>query len=123
MPSSRPDDQSRSIRSQLILLPLRTHVLDRAADGVTQIVLTFDVVAPRWRIRIFEVGHENIRTRVQRVDDHLAVDGARNLYPPVEQIFGNRGDFPIGLADFGSLWQEIRQLPVVDSLLNRLPAG
>ena len=58
---------------------------------------------------------------VQRVDDHLAVDGAGDLHAPVLEIRGNFGHAPRRLADFGGFRRELRQLAGIQPLLAGLP--
>src|SRR5581483_5017252 len=48
------------------------------------------------------------RARVERVDHHLALDRARDLAAPVEQVGGSRRDAPLALADRARLRQEAR---------------
>src|SRR3546814_2726433 len=63
----------RSTRTDT-LLPYTT--LFRSGDRVAQVELALDQVVPGRRRRVLEVRHEDAGAAVQRVDDHLAVDGA-----------------------------------------------
>src|SRR5690606_22414385 len=57
-----------------------------------------------------EVGHEDLRARVERVDDHLAIDGAGDLDPTIQQVRRNGSDAPFRLSDLLRLGQEVGQL-------------
>ena len=72
---------------------------DRAADGVVEVVLAVDQVRPRGRGRVLEVGHEDRRAGVERVDDHLAVDRARDLDAAVEEEGRHRGALPVAARE------------------------
>ena len=78
---------------------------------------------PGGRIGVFKIRHEDTGAGVQRIDDHLAVDRARDLYPAVEQIVRNRRNRPFGLADVGGFGKEIGKLAGVDLLLAGPAAG
>src|SRR5262249_9576165 len=71
MPAARADNQGRNMRIELITLPFRACVADGPSDSVAQVGLSFEIVLPRGRVRIFKIGHEHVGARVQRVDDHL----------------------------------------------------
>src|SRR3546814_3951931 len=74
---------------------------------VEQICLPLDDIGPAWRRRVLEVGHENLRARVERVDHHLAVCRAGNLYAAIEEVGGNVADPPIPGADRSGFRQEV----------------
>jgi len=59
----------------------------------------------------------------ERVDDHLAVDGAGDLRAAVLDVGGNRRAGPVALADGTRLGQEVGQLAGVEVGLPRLAAG
>ncbi len=68
-----------------------------------------DLVAPRRRVRVLEVGHEAAGARVQRVDDELAIGRAGDLDAPVGVVGPRRRDAPVGLADVARLGQEVER--------------
>ena len=121
VPSARPHHQRRQLGAQLILLSFRTLVPDRSTNRVPQILLSFNIVAPGRRIRVLEIRHENIGARVQRVDDHLAIDRSGNFHAAIQQVLRNRRHLPLALANFGRLRQKIRELAVIDFLLHGSP--
>src|SRR3546814_6970006 len=73
----------------------RSGEADLAADRVAQVDLTLDLIEPVRAVRVLEVRHVRVGARVERIDDHLALD--------------RTGDF--GAADFQRLRQR-RDLPV-----------
>ena len=52
--------------------------------------------------------------RVERIDDHLAVDRPRDLDAAVEKVGGNRRADPVSIANRARLGQKIGQLAGVD---------
>ena len=56
------------------------------------VALAVDDVLPGRRARVLEVGHEDLRARVERVDHHLAVDRSRDLDAAVDEIRRRRRD-------------------------------
>src|SRR5260370_12066363 len=121
VPSSWPNKQSCRIGSKLILLSLRTLVLNRSSNRIAQIVLAVNIVTPGRRIRVLEVGHEHIGPRVQRIDDHLAIDRPGNFHAAIAQVPRYRGDLPVALADSSRVRQKVRKLAVIDVLLYGSP--
>ena len=91
--------------------------VDRSRPAVLQIGLPLDQVGERRRGRVLEIGHEDLRARVQRVDHHLAVARARDLDSTVEKISGNRGDRPVAVTNILRFGQKIGQKPRVELLL------
>src|SRR5208282_692209 len=114
VPSARPYHQRGQIGPKPILFSIRTLVSDGSPNRVAQIVLAFDIVVPGGRIRVLEIGHENTGTRVQRVDDHLAIDRAGNFHATVEEILRNRRHFPLPLADSDRFRQKVRRYAMID---------
>src|SRR5215469_16500641 len=90
MPSTRPHEKRCDLLLKLVRLALGTYVVDPAANGVTKVNVPLDVVVPLRRVRVFEVGHENARPRIERVDDHLAVDRPRDLDPAILNVGWDR---------------------------------
>jgi hypothetical protein len=88
---------------------------DGSADGVAEVDLAFDEVVPGGRGGVLEVGHEDLGAGVERVDDHLAVDGAGDLDAAVEQVGGERRDGPFGVADGPGFGQEVGALAGVEA--------
>jgi hypothetical protein len=82
MPPARADEQRRDPLVQAIDPSVGVPVLDRALDRVNEVDLALDHVAPRRRVRVLEVRHEDIGAGVERVDHHLPLGGARELDPP-----------------------------------------
>src|SRR6266704_4528255 len=117
VPAARPHHQRRRAQREGVALPLGARERDRAGQGVSQVDLPLEVVAPGGSVRILEVRHVDPRARVQRVDDHLAVDWARDLDPAVHQVRRNRRDGPGRLADAARLRQEVGPLAGVEPLL------
>ena len=74
-------------------------------DGVLQIDLPLDDVSPCWRKRVLEIGHEDLRAGIQRVDHHLPVRRTRDLDAAVIQIQGGGRDLPRRAADQGGVGQ------------------
>ena len=109
MPTARPHHQRRRARREGVAFPLGARERDRAADGVPQVDLPLEVVAPRRGVRVLEVRHVDPRARVEGVDDHLAVHRPRDLDAAVRQIGGDRRDAPARFAEASSLGQEVRQ--------------
>ncbi len=102
-----PDQQRCGLLAQLVPLAVRrVGVRDGAPDGIHQVRLTADAVRPSWRIRILEIGHEHLRARVERVDDHLSIDRAGDLDPAVQQIRRWRSHVPVAFADSARFGQE-----------------
>ena len=91
VPAARAHEEHRDLLVQLVLLSRgRIGIGNRAPDGIAQIDLAVDQVVPRRRVGVLEIGHENLRAGVQRVDDHLAVHGPGNLHAAVENVGGQR---------------------------------
>src|SRR5579885_1246855 len=109
VPSARPHQQNRRFFRQPVVLAFRTCVLDHAADGVFQIQIAVDVVAPGRRVRVLEIRHEDVRAGVQRVDNHFAVYGTCDLYATVLKIARNRRNLPFAVADLRCFRQKIEQ--------------
>jgi hypothetical protein len=93
-----------------------------AVYSIVPLVAEDDVV-PRRRVRVLEVGHEDPGAGVQRVDDHLAVDGAGDLDAAVEEVGRQRRDGPRALAHRLRLVEEARALAGVEAALPVAAAG
>ena len=114
MPAARPHEERRSLVVEPVSLPFRRGEVDAPADGVAQVELALHVVVPLRRVGVLEIGHEHGGTRVEGVDDHLAVDGSRDLDASVENVRRNGGAGPVSLADRVRFRQKIGQLARVE---------
>ncbi|KAF1858516.1 hypothetical protein Lal_00015033 [Lupinus albus] len=114
VPATRTDHQGRDLVVQLVLLAVLFQ-RNGLAHGVAHVDLARELVIPVRRIRILEVGHVAVRTRVQRVDDHLALDRARDFHTAAFQRLRDRRDLPVAVADVGRLGQEVRTLAGVQA--------
>jgi hypothetical protein len=104
MPAAGADDEDGGLRTEGVGLAFRAGVADAAADGVAQIDLAGEVVIPRGRVGVFEIGHEDAGARVEGVDDHLAFHRAGDFDAAVGEVGGDGSHFPGGAADFCSLF-------------------
>ncbi len=117
MQTAHSCDQHRRIRIQAIHFAVGVGELDGAPIRVAQIDLPLDDVRPRRRKRVFEIGHEHAHICVQRVDDHLAIDGTGDLHTSIEKIIGDAGNLPITVANRPRLREKVRCLPGVHTCL------
>ena len=118
VPAARADQQCGDVVLQGVLLALGRLEGDGAAHGVAQVDLPEDRVVPGGGVGVLEVRHEHLGARVQRVDDHLAVHGARDLHAAVLQVVRQRGDLPRRVvADVLGLGQEVRALARLECAL------
>ncbi len=109
MPAARAHEQHRDLVVQRVLLLARVE-RDRPLERIGEVPLALDAVLPRRRVRVLEVGHEDLRPRVERVDHHLPVDRAGDLDAPVGDLGGERRDPPVASAHVGGLRQEVGEL-------------
>src|SRR5579871_536335 len=117
VPSAWAHHEDRGILTDLVALAFGTGISDSPVDGVAQIRLAFDDVLPRRRIGIFEIGHEDLRARVQRVDDHFPIRWAGDFDAAVHQVGGAGRDLPRSGTDLGSLGRKSGLLALVDLML------
>ena len=94
-----------------VVLAVRRDVARSCADRVAQVRLAVDEVRPGRRVRVLEVRHEDVRARVERVDDHLAVDRAGDLDAAVEQVGGERRHGPVAGARLARGRGQLRRPP------------
>ena len=66
---------------------------------------------------VLEIGHEHVRARVQRVDDHLAIYRSGDFYASVEQIGGNWRHLPFCLPNLRRFREKVGHLPGFKFLL------
>jgi hypothetical protein len=110
VPAARPHHERRGPAAEAIALAaVGIGEVDRAADRVGEIDLALDQVRPGGRGRVLEVGHVHRRAGVQRVHDHLAIDRAGDLDPPVLQVRRHRRDLPVRVANLPGLPEKIGQ--------------
>src|SRR5947208_3442809 len=122
MPTARTDQQHRNIFLQLVTLSFRAGKTDRPPDRIPQIDLALNHIRPRRRIRVFEIGHENLCAGIERIDHHLAIGRPGNLDPPIAQIRWNRCAGPVALTDRFCFRQKIECFATIESHLSILPA-
>ena len=115
---ARPDEEDGGLLAEAVLLAgVGRLVRDRAPDRVPEVLVAEDHVLPGGRVRVLEVGHEDARAGVERVDDHLPVDGPGDLDPAVLEVGGQRGHREARLAHGARLGQEVRALAGVEAEL------
>jgi hypothetical protein len=120
VPAARPHEQHRGALDEAVRLArLRGRVRDGAPHGVHEVDLALHHVGPRRRRRVLAVGHEHLRARVERVDDHLAVERTGDLHPSVEQVGRQRRHAPVARAHRRRLREEVEALPRVEGRLPR----
>jgi hypothetical protein len=73
-------------------------------------------------VRILEIGHETARLRIQRVDEHLAIDGSGDFDAAIGKVARHFGDAPIAAADASRLRQEIGKLALIELDLPLFPS-
>ena len=122
MPAARPHHQRRGAVVKPVLLALGARKTDCAIDRVAKIPLPFNEVLPRGRIRVLEIGHEDIGPGVQGIDDHFPVGWPGDLNPAILQVVGNWRYYPVGLSDVGGLGKEIGEPARVDLPLSLDPS-
>ena len=115
---ARPDEEDRGLLAEAVLLAgVRSLVRDRAPDRVHEVLVAEDHVVPGGRVRVLEVGHEDAGAGVERVDDHLPLDGAGDLDAPVLEVGGQGRHRPARLAHGARLGQEVRALARIETEL------
>ena len=108
MPAARADEEDGGVVDELVTLFGGGVVEgDGAADGVAQVELAVEQVVPGGRGGVLEVGHEDLGAGVERVDDHLAVDGAGDLDAAVLEVGGDGRDGPRGFANLARFREEV----------------
>ena len=76
--------QQSRIRFELINFTRFVGVANGAIDRIAQVDLPVDNFAPLRSQRIFKISHKDFDVRVQRVDDHLALNRSGNLYAAIQ---------------------------------------
>ena len=119
VPAARTHEKHRDLVVQRIAL-LALLERDRALDRVGEVLLAADDVRPGRRVRVLEVRHVDARTRVERVDDHLAIAGrAGDLDTAVLKVGRHWRHSPVAFADRARRLEEVGQLPSLYLLLAR----
>src|SRR5215470_8725988 len=113
VPAARAHEQRRDLFVELVFLAFRADVVDAPADRVAQIDLPLDVVVPGRRIRVLEVRHEYLGPRIERVDDHLAIDGTGDFDAPILDVVGDGGAGPGSFAEGPRFGKEIGQVACI----------
>ena len=104
VPSARAHQKRGHRLVELVIFPtLFVDEGDVAAHGIAKVDLALDNVGPGRRVGVLEVGHKHVGARVQRIDDHLPLDGAGDLDAAIEQVGGKRCYRPIAGANLGGL--------------------
>jgi len=87
----------------------------RAADRLAEVDLALDLVLPLRGVAVLEVGHVAVGARVERVDDHLGLDRARDLDAAAGQRGRQRRDLPVALANGARRLEEVGPLARVQA--------
>ena len=98
----QPRGRTRSVADSLLQgvdFALGAREGDGAAHGVAHVDLAVEHVLPGGRSGVLEVGHEALRTGVERVDHHLAVDRAGDLGAAIDEVGRRRRHPPVAGAD------------------------
>ena len=109
--------QHSGIGLQLIDFAGLVGVADGPVHGIAQVDLTINDFAPVRRQRILKVRHKDFDVGIQRVNDHLALDGAGDFNTAILQISRDTANSPVAISNGSSFRNKIRKLPVVNSLL------
>src|SRR5207244_2406707 len=94
VPTTGPNQKGRGLPVQTVFLSFGTRELQGPPHRVEQVQLALDDVPPRGRVRVLEIGHEHLGTRVQGIDHHLPIGRPGDLDPSVLQARGARADLP-----------------------------
>ena len=76
--------QQSRIRFELVNFTRFVGIANGAIDRIAQVYLPVDNFAPLRSQRIFEVSHKDFDVRVQRVDNHLALNRPGYLYAAIQ---------------------------------------
>src|SRR5712692_9281488 len=87
-----------------VFTPIGTGVSDGSIDCVSKIDLALDRSYPSGRVGVLEIGHVNIRPRVQGVYHHLPIDWPCYFHASPSEVGGDRGYAPRGIANFSGLF-------------------
>ena len=109
MPAAWAHEENGVLRVEGIRLAFRAVERDGFVEGVGEVSLAFHLIFPGGGVGVFKVGHEDIGTAVEGVDNHLAIAGAGDFDAAIGDVGGDGGDGPVGTADTGRTGQEVRQ--------------
>ena len=109
VPAARPNKEDGWLRPQLVQLAFRGTILNGPQVGIAHVSLTFQAIVPGRRIGVFKVRHEDVCSRVERVDDHLPFRRPSDLNAPIQQVWRNRGDAPLRFSNVSCLGGKPRQ--------------
>ena len=122
MQTAGPHHQRGDPRMELVVLAgLGVVEGDHPPHRVTKVHLPGHQILPGRRGGILEVRHEHVGARVERVDDHLAIDGTGDLDRAFQEIAGSRRYLPIALADRGRFREKTERLATGPALASRRP--
>src|SRR5207253_1180331 len=102
----------------LVLSIIWTLVCYGPINRVSKVNLTLNGSHPRWRVGVFEIGHVNVRARVERVYYHFPINRTRDLNPSLSKISRDRPDLPLGHPSITGLVQKIGKCSVSQALMN-----
>ena len=123
MPAARPDEQRRDLVVQAVALLARSSAIVRSCASI-RFCWPSTQVRPGRRVRVLEVGHEDLRARVERVDHHLAVGRAGDLDAAVLEVGRRLGDLPVGRRGRPRVsGEEVRELAGEQAVLPRGSLG
>ena len=122
VPAARTHQQRRGLLVEAIDAAVRVVERDGAVDGVDQVDLTLDHVLPGRRVGVLEVGHVDVRARVEGVDEHLALGRPGQLHPALLEVGrGDGRDAPVARSHGGGFRRKVRQLARVEAGLAFVP--
>ena len=99
MPAARAHQEDGRLGGELVFLAAhRVGEVDLVGPAVLEVDLALDLVGPGRRVGVLEIRHEDLGAGIQRIDHHLAVGRPGDLDPPVQQVGGDRRDFPVAVA-------------------------
>ena len=101
----------------MIGLAFGTREFQGAPHRVEQVQLAIDDVPPGGRVRVLEIRHEHLGSRVQGIDHHLPVGWPGNLDPAIAQVRRERSDLPRALADGRGLRKKVEGVALIDPSL------
>ena len=111
VPAPGAHHRHRPLVGKAVLLAFGAPELEGALDRLGEVGLAADHVVPHRRVGVLEVDHEDIRTRIECVDEHLGFGRAGDLHPPVGQRRRRRRHLPVAVAHAGRLREEVGLVP------------
>ena len=121
MPAARPGHKHGDLLIELVLFSFGMGEINRAANSVAQIDLTFHHVLPGRRVRVFKIRHEDLCAGIQRVDNHLAIGRPGDFDAAVLDVARDRRTLPVAVADMFRLGQEVEPFALIKPSLPFLP--